>query len=569
MRTWTIAWVAAFFCCSVAAAQEDLAAAMPADTVAYVRLTGLRAQWGRFFQSATWKRIEASPLPDVARGVRQAKDGMAAFEAQMNIKLEEHFAAVLGTDAAGALGADGNYLLLIRTADLPKLQATHEFFSNILRQQGRLVRENTERFEGVDLYTGALVTPNNPAAPERGRHYAVEADLFMLSGDLETLRKAVLTLKGKRPALAASPKHARAAELFRKDAFLRAYLDGEQLVRAGLADRLRPAFGNRPAGQWAFDLLKANLAATPLSVIDATGGERFHLRAVRLLDGAALPEIPGKLLPAPDAALELSAALPADALFSLAHQVDKAALWRAVTATAAALNPPLAAQMELRARQVATALGGLDLEKELLPAFGDGAALVGLPSAEGEYPALAVVIEIKEDRRLPTALRTLTGAAVVVAQVEAEKARRRNPQARSPAEAQRSVYKDVELMTVTLADPKLTQLLSPTFFAHGGRLVVATTASAARRMVDALTAPQGRAAEAGTWGALRIDSAALLRLFQQYRPALLEKAVADGKAPAAANKDLDGLQFILGLFEGIEGDVVRRADRIEASLVIR
>ena len=565
MRTLFSALLAAFLLASLAAAQEDLTAAMPADTVAYVRLTGLREQWTRFFQSAVWKRVETSTLPDIARGLRQAKDGIAAFEAQMNIKLEEHIAAVLGTDAAALICADGNYVILIRTADLPKLQATREFLSNIFRQQGRLVRENTERFEGVDLYTGDLVTPGKPDAPPRGLHYAVDGDLFMLSGDLETLRKAVLTLKGKRPALAASPKHVKAVELFRKDAFLRAYGDGELFVQSGLADRLRPAFGRKPAAKVLFDIFKANAASTPFVTIDAAGGDRFDLHAVRMIDAAKLPGVPGKFLPAPDSRLDLAAAVPADAVFSLVHQVNKAALWSALLDVLKAVDPVIAENVLFRARQVATALGGIDLEKELLPALGDAAALIGLPGGEKDLPALALVLEIKDTQRLPTALRTLAGAGVVVAQIEAQKA-----QKPAPAAVERVTYKDVELMTVRLANPKLAQLLNPTLFALNGRLIVTTSAASARRMVDTLTLPPARpAAEPGTCGTLAVNAAALLRTFQQYRPALFQNSLAEGKTEAVANKDLDGLQFILGLFESVDGSILRRADRLEASLVVR
>lgn len=568
----TVALIAALFLSSVAAAQADLTAAMPADTVAYVRVTGLREQWTRFFQSATWKRIETSNLPDIARGVKQAKDGIAAFEAQMNIKLEEHFAAVLGTDAAALILADGNYVVLIRTTDLPKLRNTHEFFNNILRQQGRLVRENTERFEGVDIYTGDLVTPNKPDAAPSGRHHAVDGDLFMLSGDLETLRKVILTLKGKRPALDAAPKHAKAAELFRKDAVLRAWADGEQFVQCGLADKLRPAFGRKPVSPLIFDLFKSNAAATPFLVADVTGGDRFDLRVVRMLDAARLPDIPGKLLPAPDARIDVVNAIPADAAFSFVQQVNKAALWNAIVGCIATIDPNDAETCRLRARQVATALGGLDLDKELLPVIGDQTALIGLPGGEKDPPALALVIEIKDMQRLPTALRTLTGAAVVVAQVEAEKARKRNPQAKAlaPAAVERSTYRDVGLMTVTLANPKLTQFLNPTLFAYNGRLVVATSTDAARKVLDALATPSTRPAlEPGACGALSIDATALLRTFTQFRPMLLQNAIAEGKTEAIANKDLNGLQFVLSLFESVEGKVVRRADRLDASLVIR
>ncbi len=470
MRRALLALPAALLLAAAAAAQGDLLAAMPSETIVYVRATGLREQWNRFFRSAAWQRIETTGFAEVAQGLRKAREGIAAFEAQMNVNLEQYAAALFGADAALLLCDDGHYVLLIRTDDLPKLQAANDFFAGILRQQGRLTREGAERYEGVDINTGLLGDPRAPGAPASGRHYAVDGNLFLLSGDLETLRRTILTLKGKRPGLAESPRHARATELFRKEAFLRIYLDGERLAVSPAFDRLRPLFGDRPLGRFLFDTARANAAATPLAVMDATGGDALLLRGTRLLDLQKLPSLPRDLLPPADAATDIPCAVPEDALITLTGRLNKAALWRAFGTLAAAADPAAPERIALRARQAATALGGLDFERELLPALGDQNALLALPGGEGELPGLALVVEMAEPQRLPAALRTLVGAGVVVAQIEAEK--KKTP---SPADLRRAEHGGVEMVTVELRDPALAGILAPTFFSRGKWLVIATS----------------------------------------------------------------------------------------------
>lgn len=541
----------------------DLVDAVPGDAVIVVRVTALRDHWRQLVESPTWQKLEQAPIPDVRNGIAQARQQIADFERQSGLKVEENLAALFGTDMLLALFSDKTAVFLARTPDLEKLRQTVDTLHAIERNDGKLIRQGSERYAGVEIQSDILSDRRKGELAEKRRHYAQVGDLLIVSEELPVVARVIDVLNGKAPALPAAPAFAEAAGSMRPEALLRLYVDTRRLgelqdLETVLNGSLRNAVVKLLARR-----VRQVLPATRYFAADLVAASgRVEARYVLAYDEQKLPESLRALQAAkPDTALDIQRLVPPNAVAAYANRFNKAALWRYLVDSTREADPAAAERLTAQAALIGAAIGGMDFEKELLPQIGDQNALVVTPGAAGAPPGVTLLIEMKDPASIALALKTLAGTAAGINRNEREKKG-------LPPEIllARSRHRDVDLTTVELKDPKFGGQLNPTLCVCEKFLVISTAPEAARAILDAAAAP----AEAGRAGAQlsagRLDVVALRAILAQYRDFLVRQGVREGKPEMRARQDIDNAEFLFGLFRRVELSGRYVPGRIERSL---
>jgi hypothetical protein len=178
---------------------------------------------------------------------------------------------------------------------------------------------------------------------------------------------------------------------------------------------------------------------------------------------------------------------------------------------------------------------------------------------------VCLILEMKDPSPVVMTLKALAGAATALNQVDAQKTG-------TPVKAalSRTTYRNTDLTTLELKEPKFGGKLNPTLCVTGNFLVLTSAPEAAQLILDTAAAPA--ASPAKPEGALlssgHLDVSALVALLDQYREFLIQKSVADGKTEVQARKDMLSLQFLLGLARRIDVHSTVTHGRIERTMQI-
>ena len=531
------------------AAVADLAESTPADAIAFVRVKGLHAAWKRFVNSPAWRRIEQAPIPDIADGIRKAREGIRQFELESGVNVEESLSAIFGTDILLALLPDKTALFLARTSDTAQLRLAVDTIVAIERDEGKIVSETNEYYAGVEIRSAVMADPNAPGAAEKKRHHAIVDDLLIVSRDFDAIRRAIDVVKGKSAALASSAEYRQAQKHLRGAALVQVYVDTDRVAQAQDWDALLDGRLQNPLVRILVRRAKQILPVTRYAVADlVAGAEHAEFRSTLIYDETRLPPSVKALLPAAGAPLDVMRLAPPSAVLAFGHQVNKAALWRYILESVRETHPGIADLIAARATQIGPMFGGMDFETELLAQIGDQTAVIVTPAPADAPPGVSVVIEMRNGLVIPMALRTMAGSAAVIARIEAQKA------GTAPKVGmRRSTYKGVNLTTLELYEKELGGKLNPTMFVTDKFMVVSSTPETARTILNAgMRAPAEPLGNATVIGKGYLDVVGLREIVRQHKGFLVREGLKEGKTEDKARKDIEAIEFLLGFLDRVD-----------------
>jgi hypothetical protein len=547
-------------------AAGDLADAVPGDAVVVVRVTGLQAQWKQFLNSPTWKKLEQSSIPELAAGILMARQQIEVFEQQTAASVEDCLGSIFGTDFALAMLPDKTAFFIARTPDVDKLQCTIDLLHSIETNDGKLLRDSVEAYQGVDIHTDVLANPGPGGPSEKQRHYAQTGDLLIVSENLPAVRRVLDATLSKAPSLSNAAKYVEASKSLRSDALVRVYVDSSRLAQSvDLESGLNECMQNLAVRTIALRAMRF-LPLTQYIVGDAVvTGDQLEARYAIAYDEQKLPESLRALLPPSNASLNILNLIPPTAIFAYANQFDKLAFWRYAVESVREENPEAAETLTARANMVGAAMGALNFEKEFLPQFGSQNALIVTPGTNQNPPGVCLMLEMKNPSPIAITLKALAGTATALNQAEAQ-----NTGTPVKTTLTRTTYRDTDLTTLELKEPKFGGKLNPTLCVTGNFLVLTSTPEAAQLILDTTASPAAPTAkrEGALLSSGRLDVSALVALLEQYRELLIQKSVADGKTEVQARKDLLSLQFLLGLVRRIDVHSTVTHGRIERTMLI-
>jgi len=533
-------------------AADDLLRAVPRDAVVVARVRNLHALWNKFYESAAFNRIENAPITELRQGIARARDEIAAFEQQTGLNVELGLASIFGTDAALVMFPDKTGAFIARSADPDRMVQAVGMIETIERGEGKYVEEHVVFYKDVEISSFRIQKPLAPVETARNRSHAIAGDVLIVSESPDAVRRVIDVVQAGAPPLAEAEEYAMAMKQVRPDAFATLYLDTDRLatvedIEGFLAGKLK-----NPAAKLLLARAKSILAVTRYVVSEiATQPDGLVMDYTIVYDEEAAKEGYGDLFPAEGAPLDIVRLAPSDAVFFLANQCDKTALWKRIVEMTTDTMPEAAEDIRTGADQLAQMVGNLYFETELLGQLGDQAALIVLAGpGPDDPPAAALALEMKPGATLPVSLRAVIGFAAGVARAEADK-----EGTEATVDAERWTYRNTNLDTLILKEPKLKGKLNPTLFAKDKFLVVATTPDCARAVLDAYAAEEVKPATAEgltTTGQARLNVPAIAALIEKHRAFLVAEAVKDGKTVEKAENDLIALRFLLGFLRRIE-----------------
>ena len=194
-------------------AAGQLDEAVPGDAVVFVRMTGMQAQWHRFFNSPTWNKFEQSSIPDLSEGILKARQQIQAFEQQTAVSVDDCLGSIFGTDCALVMLPDKTAFFIAKTPDLDKLRRTIDLVRSMETNDRKLLRDSVEAYQGVDIHTDVLANRDPAGPPEKQRHYAQTGELLIVSEDLPAVRRVLDVVLSKAPSLSTAAKYRRGVEI--------------------------------------------------------------------------------------------------------------------------------------------------------------------------------------------------------------------------------------------------------------------------------------------------------------------------------------------------------------------
>lgn len=519
-------------------ATDDLMAMVPPDAGIVLAVEGLRDRAHDVLASPVVARLRAMPVvrewEKSARGAALAKS-RTDLESALGISLDRLRDDLIGDSAILALrlpeGREPSGLLLTRFRDRSALDTLLNALNSAEKGEGVLVE-----LAEVPARDGAPALWHRRFAPgtKPDEWYGILPDsTFAWSNSESTLRDAI-TRAGKRGGLGADRRYGAMREALPAKVLARLYVDPKVLAGAA-GNGGSPVDPKVVAALEALDYLGA--------AIEWRDGPVLHL--VQALEPRRVPQEFRAIMRGHSDADPLRG-VPRSAVVVARWRWDLPALYDAALAQVAAVNRP-------QAQAVTTALRGLllgkDPRRDVLPALTPGGlAYFVLPT--GAVPAEAVVtlrIDSRQDvaDALTNALRTVSALAAM------DKGRKSGPLRLEEDERE-------GLRVTTLRGDGQ----APAFGATAERLVLASSADAARR---ALTAGDGgeSGAKPSPIEALRsrhlpradgfvaVDLEALHAYASVHRGELAKKAAASRKeSNAEADRDVGRALDLLEPFGG-------------------
>ena len=551
-----------------AAQPADLPEMLPQDTVIYIRLTALHGHWQDMLNSPLAKRIQSSPIAEIADGIGEMKQGIAAFEADTGINVEAALSALFGNDMVLAMFADESGVLITRSANVEDLRLTVDTIMATFADAGAIQEEKHVSYRGVDIHSLQLIKPEAPDVPPKETHYAIAEDTLIASRDLETVKRVIDVAQQKQPSLAAKPEFREAAKHFSSTAVGRAYFDTDRMVQvfdleAGLNATMRNPFMHlvNMSIQEALPMTRYFAANVALDK------DRMTIRSTLAYDEKKLQPEMRVLRPAPNTTLDIMDLVPEASVFGVGNRVNKAALWHFILNSLRTKNPLLAHLLDTGGRKVGQCVGGMDFERDVLTQIGEQAALIISPGDEKTVPALTLVIELSNGDAFPVAIRTLMGVAAAADEGEAEKTGETTHHV-----FKRTNYKGTDVGTLILKEPEHKDKFELTVLTLDRYLVLSTMPYAAKAVVDRYKQRKPYRQSANIPGTPAtegyVDMKLVVALLDRYGEFLVAEEVRKGKAPDVAASDFAKGVFLLGCFDRIEFVVGHAQDRVNREVLI-
>jgi len=462
------------------AGDADLARMLPAETVALLRVQGLGAFWNRLKQSPLRERVEHADIPEIPERLAEVVNGLAMFEAQYGINLEQTLLTVLGTDFALALLPDDTGVFVARGDDPDAFEFAVDTILGIEEAQGRILRAGTSTHRGVTVHSVQVLRPDDPGRPAGERHYAFHNGAVIVSRSLETLKRAMDSATGAAPTLESSERYRRARSLVRPGSLATIYADLQRLRTTDIAARLAHNDLKNPVLRLWREGLRHNLGFADHLVVNVGASDRaWTIASTLAYDEGRMPSGLKDILPQGRSEIKAADLVPDEAVLAFANRSDKAALWAFAMQRLGESDPALAARATAVAQQVAAMFAGMDFEKEFLARLGEEGCLFVLPGAEGEPPAVGLLIELNDGDTLPQTLRTWIGTLAAVNQMEARK-KHQPPQ----FAVARSSHRGVDATTLKVLRGDLAGKIAPSVAVVGRYMVVASNDAVIRRVAD-------------------------------------------------------------------------------------
>jgi len=561
--------VSARFCDVASANVAEPARALPAETVAMLRVRGLGTFWNRLKGSPLRERVEHASIPDISARFAEISNGIAAFEAQFGIDIEQTLLTVFGEDFAIAMQPDRTFVLVALGRDPDSLEFAADTIVSLEEAHGRILRQGTTTHRGVAIQSYQVVRPEAPGAPRGERHLAFHDGAVMASGSLETLKKALDAATGASPALLESDAYRRAAASIKSDALATFYADLPALSRTGALTQVLDSNLKNPAIRIWQDRFKRSLSLADCLVVNVLADEKsWTISTTLAYDESRMAKEMGDLIPIRSGDIGVMSLVPDKALLAIGNRSDKAALWAYALRTIGESDPAMGERLKTAAQQIASMFAGMDFEKEFLARIGEEAVFFVTPGDEAHPPTVCLGIELRDGDALPQTLRTWIGTVATMNQMDAEK------KGQKPLFAvARSSYNGVDITTLQVLSGRFAGLVSPSVAVVGRYMLVASSDEAIRQAADATAgsraSPPSLPAEVSIFGRGYLDVRGLRALLQRHQVFLVNQSVRQGKAEEKARTDLRNLDYVLSFFDRAEFWAVRRPGAIERTAAIR
>ena len=552
-----------------APANDEILNLLPGQPLAVFRGTGLGDAWQWIKGSGIAARFDQAPPGDVAAKMQDIRNGLAQLQINSGVNAEELLVDLIGNDCAVALYGGNEGVFVSVSHDSTQMKEAVDKVMTLERAWGRVQGENAETYQLIEIHQTTFTNQRRPDAPGSTRFHCCIDKAIVVSSNLDTIKK-VIDLAQKKERTPESKEMVEAFTQMDRDAVVRAYVDADGLsqkvdLETALNGKIR-----HPGVRMLVKQLKAVLPLVKYATFTATPkDDRLELRGTFLYDEQALPETLLALLPRPDCTLDVLQLAPESSVLCAGHQVNKAALWRYIIETVQQSNPRQAQRIQNGVQWVGAMIGGLNFEQQLLPQIGDQiGVLVTSRDAPDAAPVLSLVMELKGGQDIPTAIRTLAGTAAGIAQLEASKT-----QAEPKAVLEKSTYKDVEFTTVKLTERKFAGNVNPTLFVIDNMMILSSNVDGGHAIVDRHAAGKKDLAKALTLpkydgtliGAGKLDLRKVNEILLRHKDFLVADAARKGKPQEIAEKELEGLMFLIGLMDNVtfySTQVPGRIDRV-------
>ncbi len=576
------------------ATTSDLAALMPADTVAFLEMPSPADLWSHFVESGLWSQLRAIPAwgESFSRGDGlRLVAGIGAMRAALGVDLEEAFSAAAGggiavglvPDSAAAEGGSGGArrgrpgaLLVVRATEPSMLARIQDSILELagLRSGGEWISDRGS----VATHSGVEVVTIGPDF-----HHAIVGDLLLASNGRARLDAAIDRVRAAAPEgslagradFAVARSHAPAAGAPALFGWLDARTALPLLPRRSLQDdgRLEPF----PA------LLFDGMRQSVLGSDWLAGWARVEPGAFVLtgLTSAKPRQAVEAFLPEPIALAPLS--VPRS-LATLTLRRDACAFWDLHDQI---VGPEHEAGFEKFNATAGILFGARRFDEDILAKLAPAAQLVvarqtyaSLPSAPiARFPAVGLVLRATDPSKkfLDGIVRAFQTGVTLASADRAQKGM-------SALLIGDDAVGDTKITYASFPEPESAgavgpeQNLSPAIFTQGDRIVIATTLELARDLARALPDAAVIAADAAQpLDLLRIDvGQAAEALRENLKPLIASAVLEKGKSRADATREHAFLLGALSLLseatvatriagEGLEMRIeVRRAGPVTA-----
>jgi hypothetical protein len=558
----TLVWLAP---AAQAAPEKDLTALLPEKTALIVRVTNLEAALRGWGESPMFKKIEEAPIPGITRGLAKMRQDLQNVRLEHGVDLVDMFHAMLGKEFIIGVQPDGSALFAARGRNAEDLRAAVDIVIAGENDDGKVKEDNSEIYKTYEI-RGMLVSDNPQAgAPFKLRYHVLTGDILLVSRSREAIKQAIDLMRGEKeagPNLYA--KHSEALKQAMPDALATVYVNTAGLAKSEAVEKMAAVHLRNPMFKLWYGRVKRHMAMTRHMMISfKQTDEAWDVKSTFLFDKSKLPAAYQTLIPAKGAALNILRVAPENSVFTVAHQVNKSALWRAMLDALKEANPQIALRAQTWTQMVANMAGVQSFEDDILDTLGDQTLLYGMPGPDKTPPALAFALEVKEASPLPQVLQSLIGTGVTIHAMEA-----RNNERQPDVTLKRSVHWGVPIMTVVIHKGEVAGIMTPTLFKIGNYLVITTTIEAAKASINAHEARpdfKGPLADGKAFslhGTVHVKG--LATLLKKHEAWLVRKAMEnDGKDEQTARRDLRNIRFILSLFKDITFTTSHTPGRID------
>jgi hypothetical protein len=545
-----------------AAPVDEVLRLVPDDVAFCLLVQDLRGHFAAMRESPFAERFNGSKLGQLLRGapeMQRLAEVRRLFREHLQVDLAELRDDILGDAVAlayrpGPPGQpDQEQNLLVLQARDPALLARLVQRLNQLQKASGELRELEQRTHlGTDYICRVRANEGN-------EFYFLRGPRLVYTGQEAMLRRVIELDQQAPPVAQTAPPLARQLRQLGADRGLAALWLNPRAFDAELQEKVRAAQGGEAvflksfAGCW-----------------QALAGAALYLNPGRDVElGLALAGRPQELPPALRRYLNTAAqpsdlwtAFPDDALFAFASRADAVAL---VDFLGDFLAPQARQEIRDQVDKVASAALGRDVYRDVLPHLGPdwgGCILAPDPADKNWFPHAVLAVRVRNDDRRPAldqSLWTAMNSLAILAVLDHNSKQPHKLAIRSRLQGQVEVK--------SLVHDKFPPGFEPAFALKEGYLLLASSPEAIQRFHPGRT-PSPRVAEGGEVPLARCSLAGLRSYLRDRRHVLLAYQAENKQAePTQAARQLDNLQAILELFDGME--LVQRPQAGQFTLVWR